>query len=73
MNKGIELDWDTAHRITLLTLKDYRATLKSELTRWRKNPKSATNPAGVWLHPEDVVGNQRRIDLLTEIIKDFES
>ena len=72
MNRGIELDWDSASRITLLTLKDYRAYLKKELTQWKKNPKSDTNPDGYWLHPQDVVGNQRRIDLLTEIIKDFE-
>ena len=72
MSKGIELDLDTAHKITLATLKDYRKTLRTEVSRWRKNPKSATNPTGVWLHPKDVVGNQRRIDLLTEIIKDFE-
>lgn len=72
MNKGIELDWDTAHKITLLTLKDYRATLKSDLAKWKKNPKTDTNPTGYWLHPEDVTGNMHRINLLTEIIKDFE-
>ena len=72
MSRGIELDWNSASRITLLTLKDYRAYLKKELTQWKKNPKSDTNPDGYWLHPQDVVGNQRRIDLLTEIIKDFE-
>lgn len=72
MSKGLEIDWEIASRITLATLKDYRKYLKSELARWKKNPKSDTNPNGVWLHPEDVTGNIRRIDLLTEIIKDFE-
>lgn len=72
MSRGIELDWDSASRITLLTLKDYRKYLRKELNEWKKNPKSDSNPTGYWLHPEDVVGNQRRIEMLTEIIKDFE-
>jgi hypothetical protein len=72
MTIGIELDWETASKVTLLTLKDYRKTLQKELKRWKKNPKGPDNPNGVWLHPEDVTGNMRRIDLLTEIIKDFE-
>lgn len=72
MKANIELDWDTAHRITLITLKDYRGSLKTELAKWKKNPKGPDNPNGVWLHPEDVVGNIRRIKLLDEIIKDFE-
>lgn len=72
MTVGIELDWETASKVTLLTLKDYRKTLQKELKRWKKNPKGPDNPNGVWLHPEDVTGNMRRIDLLTEIIKDFE-
>jgi hypothetical protein len=71
-HSGVLLDWDTAHKITLVTLKDYRRTLKQELKRWRKNPKSSINPGGVWLHPDDVVGNERRLELLTEIIRDFE-
>lgn len=72
MTVGIELDWETASKVTLLTLKDYRKTLQKELKRWKKNPKGPDNPNGVWLHPEDVTGNMRRIELLTEIIKDFE-
>ena len=72
MSKGIELDIDTANRITLLTLKDYRSYLKSELKKWKKNPKSEDNPNGYWLHPEDVAGNMKRIMHLDAIIKDFE-
>lgn len=68
----IELDMETANRITLLTLKDYRKYLNSELKKWKKNPKSDVNPNGYWLHPEDVAGNIERIQHLDAIIKDFE-
>jgi len=72
MSKNIELDIDTANRITLLTLKDYRKYLNSELKKWKKNPKSESNPNGYWMHPEDVSGNIQRIMHLDAIIKDFE-
>jgi hypothetical protein len=68
----ITLDGDTADRITLLTLKEYRAYLKKELVTWKKNPKTDTNPGGVWLHPEDVVINTRVIEALTTVIKQYE-
>ena len=68
----ITLDGDTADRITLLTLKEYRAYLKKELTEWKKNPKTDTNPGGQWLHPEDVVINARVIEALTTVIKQYE-
>lgn len=65
------IDGETADRITALNLRDYRKYLKSELAQWKKNPKSDANPNGFWLHPEDVVGNMRRIEALNLIIKDF--
>lgn len=65
------IDGETADRITSLNLKDYRANLKSELAKWKKNPKTENNPDGYWLHPEDVVGNMRRVEALDLIIKDF--
>ena len=68
----ITLDGDTADRITLLTLKEYRNYLKKELSEWKKNPKTDTNPDGVWLHPEDVVINTRVIEALTTVIKQYE-
>jgi len=70
--KGLEIDWQTGHRITALCLKDYRDSMSRELKEWRKNPKTAANPDGHWLHPEDVAGNIRRIDIIDEILKDFE-
>jgi hypothetical protein len=66
------IDGETADRITSLNLKDYRAYLKKELKQWEKNPKSDSNPAGYWLHPEDVAGNIRRIKALDLIIDDYE-
>lgn len=68
----ITLDGDTADRITLLTLKEYRNYLKKELSEWKKNPKTDTNPDGVWLHPEDVVINTQVIEALTTVIKQYE-
>lgn len=65
------IDGETADRITSLNLRDYRNYLKKELQEWKKNPKTDDNPTGYWLHPEDVVGNIRRIEALDLIIKDF--
>ena len=74
MNKRIgpiTLDGETADRITLLNLKEYRGYLKSELAAWRKNPRTEDNPDGHWLHPEDVVGNGAAITALNLIIRHF--
>jgi hypothetical protein len=68
----ITLDSDAADRITLLNLKEYRSYLKKELNDWKKNPRSETNPGGVWLHPEDVGINTRVIEALNVVIKQFE-
>jgi hypothetical protein len=68
----ITLDGDTADRITLLTLKEYRAYLKKELSEWKKNPKTEDNPNGRWMHPEDVVINTQVIEALTTVIKQYE-
>ena len=67
----ITLDGETADRITLLNLKEYRSYLKSELAAWRKNPRTEDNPEGVWLHPEDVAGNTVAINALNLIIRHF--
>jgi hypothetical protein len=67
----ITLDGETADRITLLNLKEYRSYLTKELKEWRKNPRTDDNPEGVWLHPEDVTGNTVTINALNLIIKHF--
>ena len=68
----ITLDGDTADRITMLTLKEYRGYLKKELSAWKKNPKTDDNPGGYWLHPEDVAINIRVIEALNTVIKQYE-
>ncbi len=61
MSKGkLELDFETAGRITVLCLKEQRQYLKKELTAYKK---------GEYLHPEDVVGNQKLIEAMDLIIK----
>jgi len=75
MNKRIgpiTLDGDAADRITLLNLKEHRGYLKKELSDWKKNPRTDTNPTGYWLHPEDVAGNTRLVEAMNTVIKYFE-
>ena len=67
----ITLDGDTADRITVLNLKEYREYLKKELAEWKKNPRTDTNPAGYWLHLDDVSGNLLTIEALNLVIKHF--
>ena len=67
----ITLDGDTADRITVLNLKEYRCYLKKELAEWKKNPRTDTNPAGYWLHLDDVSGNLLTIEALNLVIKHF--
>lgn len=61
MTRGkLELDFETADRITVICLKEQRRYLKKELANWKK---------GGYLHDEDVVGNQKLIEALDLIIK----
>ena len=61
MSKGrLEIDFDTADRITVICLKEQKKHLKKELADFKK---------GKYLHPEDVVGNQKLIEALDLIIK----
>jgi len=62
MSKKLEIDFETADRITLLTLKEQRRYLKKELRDFKK---------GEYLHPEDVANNNRVIDALDLVIKHF--
>ena len=65
------IDGETADRITIMNLKDYRAYLKKELKQWKKNPRSDANPDGYWLHSEDVGINMQTIAALDLIIGHF--
>ena len=55
----LEIDYETADRITLLALKDQQEYLKKELKRHRK---------GEWMHPEDVVYNTQLLEALKIVI-----
>jgi hypothetical protein len=59
MVKGLEIDFDTADRITLLNLMDQRKYLVKELNDYKE---------GRWLHPEDVVRNAEIIAALELLI-----
>ena len=45
---------------------------KKELSDWKKNPRSETNPDGYWLHPEDVAGNTCLVEAMNTVIKYFD-
>ena len=62
MEKGLMIDYETADRITLSSLKDHRKYLKKELKEYRQ---------GQWLHPEDVVRNAELIAALDILIPYF--
>ena len=59
MEKKLEIDYETAERITLITLKDHRKYLKKELKAHKK---------GAWLHPEDVAYNIKLVEAIDVII-----
>ncbi len=59
MTKGLEIDYDTADRITLLVLMDQLKYLRKELEDFKQ---------GGWLHPEDVTNNIKLIAALKVLI-----
>ena len=67
----ITLDMETCNNITRLTLTEYRDYLQSELDQWNENPQDDDNPDGYWMHPDDVVGNMKRIKRLNSVLVDF--
>lgn len=60
--RQLTIDGETADRITVLNLKDYRAYLKKELRDYKK---------GQWLHPEDVAMNIQVIEAINLVIKQY--
>ena len=59
MSRGLEIDYDTADRITLLVMKDQLNYLRKELEDFKE---------GKWLHPEDVANNIKIIAALELLI-----
>jgi hypothetical protein len=62
MSRGLELDYDTADRITLLVLQDQLNYLRKELDDYKE---------GKWLHPEDVANSAKLIPALELLISYF--
>ena len=60
MGKGLEIDFETADKITLVNLKDQRKFLKKDLKDYKK---------GKYLHPEDVVRHAEIITALELLIE----
>ena len=60
--RKLEIDFETADRITVICLKEQRKFLKKELKRFEK---------GEYLHPEDVVNNTRLVQALDLVIKHY--
>ena len=59
MSRGLEIDYDTADKITLLTMHDQLKHLRKELEDFKE---------GKWLHPEDVANNIKIIAALELLI-----
>jgi hypothetical protein len=62
VSKKLEIDFETADRIAVLTMKEQRKYLKKELADFKQ---------GQYLHPEDVSGNQIMIHHLDAVIDHF--
>ena len=60
MSTGIELDWETADRITLLVLKDQLKYLKEELRQHQED--------GQYMHPEDAYNSAFKLIPSLEIL-----
>ena len=58
----LTLDWETADRITVATLKNYLETLQMQLDRYQE---------GGWLHPEDVTHSHEMIGAVKFVLRDF--
>ena len=58
--KQLTIDFETAERITVISLKDSQAYLKKEIKNFKK---------GEYLHPEDVAGNIKLIEAMDLVIK----
>lgn len=59
---GVSIDYETADRITLLTLVDAKESLEKE---WQDYEN------GQYLHPDDVAANRKYLAALKEVIHYF--
>jgi hypothetical protein len=61
--KKLELDFDTADRITVCTLKAYRKSLKKHL---REHAEGTA-----WLHADDVPKMTKTVEAIDIVLADF--
>lgn len=67
----MNIDNETADRITRLTLTEYRDRCISENVKWEANPKDEDNPNGYYLHPEDYTHNFKTVKRINKLLNDF--
>jgi hypothetical protein len=60
--KEYKIDCDVADSICLAVLKDHRDYLQSELDAHKE---------GAWLHPDDVVKNEKLVKKMTYLIENY--
>lgn len=65
---NMSIDYETADRITRLTLTDSRDYMQSELDQYHAT-QGTDNP--YWLHPEDVMNNQKMIHNINAVLAHF--
>ena len=63
MINGMQIDYETADRITVLNLKDYRDCLQHELDMHRLHNK--------YLHDDDEVRSMYIICCIDDVLKEF--
>jgi hypothetical protein len=61
--KNMTIDWDSADRITVLTLTEYRQRMQDHLDQVN----------GQYLHPDDEVHNRAMIQAIDFVLKDFDN
>jgi hypothetical protein len=59
MSKGLEIDYETADRITLAVMQDQLKFLRKDIEDYKE---------GKWLHPEDVTNHIKVIAALELLI-----
>lgn len=69
--KKIELDGETADRITVLCLKEHRDFLIKELEEWEKNRQKDFNSQGYWLHLKEVAKHALLIESINILLNQY--
>jgi hypothetical protein len=60
---GLQIDWETADRITVFNLIDTRDNCLNDLYKWQCNL--------IWMHHDDVTHYIRRVQIINELLEYF--